>query len=59
MSYMATEYIIASPVPEVSGLELDLHNLKMRLRIQEEWVEKTRQQISDLEELISQEKKKI
>lgn len=56
---MSTEYLIASPVPEVTGLELDLYNLKLRLKIQEEWVEKTRQQINDLEELISQEKQKI
>lgn len=51
-------FVIASNVPNVkSGLEYDLHNLKLRLRIQKEWVAKTEYEISVLEEMIGNEQK--
>jgi len=44
------EFVIASNVPDyVDPLEFDLHNLKMRLKIQKEMVARTESEIEELE----------
>ena len=43
-------FVIKSRKRDKSPLELDLHNLKIQLRMQEEWVERTKQQIEMVEE---------
>lgn len=49
-------FIIATNVDFEDPLEKDLHNLKLRLKIQQGWVEQTEAQIEDLEERIANNK---
>ena len=48
--------IVIGSNSDKSPLELNLDNLKLRLRIQEENVKRTKQEIVNLEELLEKEK---
>lgn len=53
MSYMTIEITLPSKKPhDVSSLELNLQNLRLRLKIQKEWVQKTEDEIKLLESLL-------
>lgn len=49
---MVKEFVIATDVSEKSLLELQLYNLKLRLRLQEKMVEKTKSDIAIIEDLL-------
>lgn len=48
---MTTEpFVLATNVEHKDPLELDLHNLKLRLEILQRWVDETEAQIRSIEE---------
>ena len=57
MIVISEKFIIASDVDYENPLELDLHNLKVRLKIQMDMVARTRADIEHLEELLEKQQK--
>lgn len=55
---MSEEFEIATDVKSDNPLELDLHNLKVRLKIQMDMVARTRADIEHLEELLEKQQQK-
>ena len=53
MGEKVKEFVIASDCPFDDPLEMTLYNLKIRLMLQEKWVENTKSQIRSIEEELS------
>lgn len=51
-------FVIATDTDFDNPVEKDLHNLKIRLRIQEEWVAKTKADIERVEAMLENENNK-